>query len=158
MKGITETQEALPFFNNRLDIHFGIVHIASLIKHWDIVGMQLVEILKVSKVNNNEWEWGLINTMNGDPREFMLGNVQRRLKQLVNVMSQKANNAFISVSEIMIQEYPDVIYGYSNLGALYLAYNKYELAEKYLNQAVAIDPEDKIVKGNLDQLEKTRKQ
>lgn len=158
LKGITETQEALSFFNNRLDIHFGIVHIASLIKHWDTVGMQLVEILKVSKVNNNEWEWGLINSMNGDPREFMLENVQIRLKQLFNVRSQKANNALISVSEIMIKEYPDVIYGYSNLGALYLLNNKYELAEKYLNQAIAIDPEDKIVKGNLDQLEKRRKQ
>ena len=61
------------------------------------------------------------------------------------------------VSDTMIKEYPNVIYGYSNLGALYLAYQNYELAEEYLNKAIAIDPEDKIVKRNLDLLEKKKK-
>lgn len=88
----------------------------------------------------------------------MLENVQIRLKQLFNVRSETTDNTFKTVSETMIREYPDVIYGYSNLGALYLVNKKYELAEKYLNQAISIDPEDKIVKGNLDQLEKRRKQ
>jgi Flp pilus assembly protein TadD len=49
----------------------------------------------------------------------------------------------------MIKEYPDVIYDYSNLGVLYLAQKKYDLAEKYLKQAIAINPNDEIVKGNL---------
>lgn len=158
LNGIAKTQKALSFFNNRFDIHFGIVRLASLIKHWDIVGSQLLEILKVSKANNDQWEWGLLDSMNGDPRKFVLENVQIRLEELLQVGSEEAYNALKTVSETMVKEYPDVINGYSNLGALYLANNNYELAEKYLNQAIAIDPNDKIVRGNLETLKERRKQ
>jgi Tfp pilus assembly protein PilF len=57
----------------------------------------------------------------------------------------------------MIKEYPDVIYGYANLGVLYLANNKFDLAEKYLNQALTIDPNDEIVLGTLSILKERRK-
>jgi len=149
IKGITETQNAQSFFNNRLDIHFGIIHIASLIERWDIVGSQLIKILKISKTNNNEWTWGAINTMDGDPKQFMLENVQARVNQLFHARSEQADQALEAVSEAMIKEYPNVIYGYSNLGVFYLVNGKYDFAEKYLNQAIAIDPKDEIVQGNL---------
>jgi tetratricopeptide (TPR) repeat protein len=149
LKGISETQKALSSFNNRLDIYFGIVHIASLINRWDIVGTQLVEILRVSKAIDNQWKWGTINSMDDDPKKFMLENVQERVKQLFNAEKEEADNALKTVAEAMIKEYPDVIYGYANLGVLYLANNKLALAEKYLNQALTIDPNDKIVLGNL---------
>jgi len=58
------------------------VHIASLINRWDIVGTQLVEILRVSKAIDNQWKWGTINTMDDDPKKFMLENVQERVNQL----------------------------------------------------------------------------
>lgn len=158
LKGISETQEALSFFNNRLDIHFGIIHIASLIERWDIVGAQLVQILEVSKIIDNKWEWGAINSMEGDPKNFMMENVQQRISQLFHVDSEEADNVLKMVAEKMIKEYPDVIYGYANLGVFYLANKKYDMAEKYLNQAIAIDPDDKIVLGNLEILKERRKQ
>jgi len=158
LKGIKETQKAQTNFNNRLDVHFGIIHIAAEIKRWDIVGSQLVKILHTSKVNNNEWEWGAINSMGSDPQKFMIENVQAYVSRLFSVEMEEADNALIEVSETMIKEYPNVIYGYSNLGVLYLANKKYDLAEKYLNQAIAIDPKDEVVKGNLDLLKERRKQ
>jgi hypothetical protein len=158
LKGISETQKALSFFNNRLDIHFGIVHIASLIKHWDIVSTQLVKILEISKIINNKWKWGAINSMDGDPKNFMMENVQQRVNQLFHIGSEEANNALKIVAETMIKEYPNVIYGYSNLGVYYLANKKYDLAEKYLKQAIAIDPNDEIVRGNLGIIKERRKQ
>ncbi len=158
LNGISETQKALPFFNNRLDIHFGVVHIASLIKHWDIVGMQLVEILKVSKSINNQWKWGTINSMDDDPKKFMLENVQGRVKELFTEEQEDADNALKTVAETMIEEYPDIIYGYANMGVLFLAKNQYDLAEKYLNLAIAIDPNDKIVLGNLEILKEKKEQ
>lgn len=47
--GIKRTQKALPSFESRLDIHFGIVIVAETIKKWDIVGSQLENMLKISK-------------------------------------------------------------------------------------------------------------
>jgi len=158
VNSITETQKAQTYFNNRLDIHFGIVHIASQIKRWDIVGSQLVKILKISKVNNNEWKWGSINSMDGEAKKYMLENVQARVSDLFHVGGEDTDSALEAVSKTMTIEYPDVIYGYSNLGVLYLANKKYDLAEKYLNQAIAIDPKDEIVIGNLNILKERKKQ
>jgi tetratricopeptide (TPR) repeat protein len=154
---IAQTRQALPAFRDRLDIHFGIVTIAAAIKRWDIVGHQLVDILTVSKSIKNQWKWGPIGSMEGEPRTFMLGNVQSRIQQLFRAEDEIADKMLIKASEVMIQYYPEVIYGYSNLGVIYLAAGKYDLAEKYINQALAIDPDDPIVKGNLKIL-KQRKQ
>jgi tetratricopeptide (TPR) repeat protein len=154
---IAKTRQALPAFSNRLDIHFGIVTVAAAIKRWDLLGDQLVDILTVSKSVKNQWKWGPIGSMEGEPRAFMLGNVQSRIQQLFRAEDKIADKMLIKVSEVMIQHYPDVIYGYSNLGVIYLATGKYDLAEKYINKALAIDPNDSIVQGNLKIL-KQRKQ
>jgi tetratricopeptide (TPR) repeat protein len=154
---IAQTRQALPAFSNRLDIHFGIVSIAAAIKRWDIVGNQLIDILTVSKSITNQWKWGPIGSMEGEPRTFMLKNVQSKIQQLFRAEDEIADKMVIKVSETMIKYYPEVIYGYSNLGVVYLATGKYNLAEKYINQALAINPDDPIVKGNLEIL-KQRKQ
>jgi tetratricopeptide (TPR) repeat protein len=156
LKALNETQKALQYFNDRLDIRFGIIHIAQKFDYWDILQRQLSEILVQSKIINNRWKWGSINSMDGDPREFMLENVQSKINELFYKENENADNAIESVSKVMIKEYPDVIYGYSNLGALYLAQSNFDLAEKYLNLALSIDPNDKIVKGNLDFLKQRR--
>jgi tetratricopeptide (TPR) repeat protein len=140
-----------------LDIHFGIVSIAAVIERWDILGNQLADILTVSKSIENQWKWGPIGSMKGEPKTFMLSNVQSRIQQLFRAEDGVADKMLIKVSEAMIQYYPDVIYGYSNLGVIYLATEKYDLAEKYINQALAIDPNDPIVKGNLETLKERKK-
>jgi len=154
---IQETKDALKHFNDRLDIHFGIAHIAFETKHWQILREQLLEILKVSKSINNKWRWGSVNSMQGDPKNFMLDNVQSKINGLFHIDSEETDQVVEAVSSAMIREYPRVIYGYSDLGALYLAQKKYDLAEKYLNQAFAIDPTDEIVRGNLKLLREKRK-
>jgi tetratricopeptide (TPR) repeat protein len=146
---IEKTQKCLPAFENRLDIHLGIVAIAAAISRWDIAGNQLVDILATSKAIENKWEWGPVGAMQGEPKAFMLENVQSRVEQLFRSKDEVADRMLIRVSEAMIQHYPGVIYGYSNLGVIYLATGKYGLAEKYIKQALAIDPDDPVVKGNL---------
>ncbi|PKN10084.1 MAG: hypothetical protein CVU72_02370 [Deltaproteobacteria bacterium HGW-Deltaproteobacteria-7] len=157
VKSIQETEDALKYFNDRLDIHFGIAHIAFETKHWEILSRQLLEILKVSKNINNNWKWGLVNAMEGDPKDFMLNNVQAKINGLFYVDSSETDKVVEAVSAAMIREYPGVIYGYSNLGVLYLAQEKYDLAENYINQALAIDPKDEIVSGNLKLLREKKK-
>ena len=156
VNAVAQTRQALPAFSNRLDIHFGIVTIAAAIKRWDIVGNQLVDILTLSKSIKNKWKWGPIGSMEGEPRTFMLGNVQSRIEQLFRTEDPVADKMLIKVSEVMVQHYPEVIYGYSNLGVIYLATGRYDLAEKYINQALTIDPDDPIAKGNLKILKRKK--
>jgi tetratricopeptide (TPR) repeat protein len=155
--GITQTQSALKFFRYRLDIHFGIVSVAERIQRWDIVGEQLVKVLETSKEIKNKWTWGSINSMEGDPEEFMIQNILPRTSVLFRADNPTADEALMNVSQAMIEYYPDKIYGYANLGVLYLARKKYDLAENYFKQALKIDPNDQIVLGNLETLKKTRR-
>lgn len=156
LDGIAKTQEALANFNDRLDIHFGIIHIASKIKKWDIVSAQSVNTLKYSKINDNNWLWGPLNSMDENPKDFMIENIQARTNELFYVGSKEADRALINISEAMIKEYPEIIYGYSNLGVLYLARKQYEQSEKYLKLAMTIAPNDEIVKGNFKKLQEMK--
>lgn len=157
LDAISKTQNALMFFKSRLHIRLGIVAAAKKIKRWDIVGDQLVETLKVSKENNNNWVWGSINSMGSNPKEFMIENIQSDIAKLFRLEDTVADDALIRISETMIACYPEIIYGYSNLGVLYLAKKEYIKADEYLKKALQIDPDDEIVKANVETLKKNHK-
>jgi tetratricopeptide (TPR) repeat protein len=156
LHGIGETQRALENFRDRLDIHFGIIHIAEKIKRWDIVSAQSQKVLSISKEIDNKWIWGSINGMKGDPKLFMLDNIQAKVNRMFYEGGKEADQALMDISNKMIEEYPTVIYGYANLGVFHLVNKRYDMAEKYLTQAAKIDPSDGIVKENLEKLKKLR--
>jgi len=98
IKSIKETREALKYFNkyfnHRLDIHLGIVHIAESIKRWDIMKEQLLDIIKVSKFIDNKWTWGSIGSMQGDPKKFMMDTVQAKVHNLFYVECSEADDTW----------------------------------------------------------------
>jgi len=155
--GIKRTQTAQKYFRSRLDIYFGIVGIAERIQRWDIVGEELVAILETSRKIDNKWTWGSINSMEGDPEEFMIQNILPRTYSLFHAETPEADEVLMKVSQAMIMHYPKKIYGYANLGALYLAKNDYDSAEKYFRQALNVDPKDEVVLANLEELKRLRK-
>jgi tetratricopeptide (TPR) repeat protein len=153
VNGITDTQKALESFSSRLDIHFGIVSVATRIKRWDIVGAQLNRILENSIELDNQWTWGPVNTMNGNPKEFMMQNVLTNTSKLFHANTKQADDALKSVSETMIKLYPKELYGYANLGTLCLVQKNYGCAEDYYKQALEINPNDQIVLDNLAKIQ-----
>ncbi len=157
VQGIRRTQKALEHFPSRLDIHMGIVSIAQEMGRWDVVGEQVVAALEVSRKIGNAWTWGPIGSMEGDPQNFLIQNVLARTEAMFRAESPAADRELQRVSAALVRLYPKLIYGYANLGAYHLARNELDQAEKYLRQALAIDPADEVVLGNLKVLEKMRK-
>ena len=68
--------------------------------------------------------------------------------------TETADTALQRCSEQLIQSYPELIYGYANMGVLNLARKNYDKAREYFLKAKAIDPNDEIVKGNLELLQR----
>lgn len=156
LDGISRTQSALPHFPERLDIRFGLVTVAERIKRWDLVGAQLVEMLRVSREIDNRWVWGPVGSMSGDPQDFMIQNILPRTSAFFHADDAAADDTLILVSKAMIEHYPELVYGYSNLGTLHLAKGEYRKSRPYLERAIEIDPTDEIVRSNLAKLDQAR--
>lgn len=149
---ISKVNAALPHFKERLDIHFGLVALAERINDWTLIGNQLIQIIDTSKQINNEWTWGPIGSMSGDPKNFMLDNVESRVYKMFYENTEIADDAMVKISESLIKHYPDSIYGYANLGTFHFAKKDYQKAKEYYKLALKIDPNDRVVNANLKKL------
>lgn len=154
--GIERTELALPHFRARLDIRLGAITAAERIKRWDMVSRQMIDMLKTSREINNKWIWGQVGSMDGNPKAFMIDNVLARTESLFHLETNPADKALIDTSEALIRYYPELPYGYANLGTLALTKRNYSQAEKYLKQAEKIAPQDELVQGSLAKLKEMR--
>lgn len=146
----------MPHFENRLDIHFGIIAVAQQIKHWDIIATQMVDVLKISRSNSNNWQWGPISSLDGDPKEFMLSNIQGHAGRLFKQETEEADQALRKIASALIKYYPKNVMGYANMGTLHAVKKEYAQAEQYYRDALKIAPNDEIVKANIKRLEQLK--
>lgn len=153
---IEQTEEALPNFKSRLDVHIGMAYLAEEIKDWKMLSRLLMTTLDMSEEIDNKWTWGSLNHMKGAPKEFMLNNIETRVRAMFYEDSDKADQALVRVSKKLINTYPKSIYGYANLGSYFLIKKQYGKAESYYKKALEIDPNDEVVKANYKKLEQMR--
>jgi tetratricopeptide (TPR) repeat protein len=90
--------------------------------------------------------------MECDPEEFMIQGLLPRTAMLFRLESEEGDRLFISVSEALIQYYPNKVYGYANLGSLYGATKRYDEARKYYEKALEVNPSDEVVNMSLERL------
>lgn len=154
---IEATSAALPAFTDRLDIHFGMISIAGSAGLLEVAGERLVAMLRVSREIDNKWIWGPVGQWDAEnPEEFMIQNCLSHGARLFRSESKQGDKAFEAVARALMKYYPKRIYGYANMGVMHLTRDELDEAEKYLNQALKIDPADEVVRGNLDLLKKMR--
>ena len=152
LEAVRIARNNLKSFPNQLDIHFGIIAITQNIGELTVMADQLISMLKTSKEIDNKWQWGKVGSMEGDPEEFMIQGLLPRTAALFRLETEEGDRLLISVSEALIQYYPNKVYGYANLGALYGATKRYDEARKYYEKALEVDPDDEVVKINLERL------
>lgn len=159
VEAIERTVKAQPSFRNRLDIHFGMISIASNLKMWREAGERMVQLLRESRAINNKWIWGPVNREGGgQSQDFLIQNILAHCHTLFNAQDPDADRAFEQVARALIEFYPELIYGYANMGIVHMLKRDLDTAEDYLQKALKIDPSDKIVQGNLQWIRENRQQ
>jgi tetratricopeptide (TPR) repeat protein len=140
--------EGLKRYPDRLDMHFGKVHVLGVVARYEEQKDALLEVLNISSGNGNNWLWH-----NGEKLDdgfgFMLENIQGRLYAYFNLEDENAGNYIIEVSEKIIELYPAVVYPYNNIAAVYYSQGDYEGAIKYFKLAEEQAPFDTIVINNI---------
>jgi tetratricopeptide (TPR) repeat protein len=150
IKGVDKLYNGTLKHPDRMDLWFGQATVSKMIGYVAGVERALTGVLKQSKKNNNRWTWGFENIEKGNTtKEFMLENLQAYTSYLFNVRNKDADSALVRISELLIKFYPDLIYGYNNIGIIKNMQGKYAEAQKYLDKALEIDPKDLLVLSNI---------
>ena len=145
LKGLEYLDSGIQKYPRRLDMHFGRIHIQGEIEEFEAQKKSLIEVLRISKKINNSWLWHDGNEKD-DARDFTLGNVQARTYEF---MKLKKYDYVEEISNLMIQYYPEQVYGYNNLASIYLQKKDYRKALSYFHKAEKVAPDDVIVIANL---------
>jgi len=156
MTGIRILQQGVAIHPDRLDMRFGIVHVAEAAQLYQDMSDALIGILKRSQENGNEWLWSFSEPLAEDPEQFVLDNVQSRVHMLFQQDTDEADSLLTAISLAMIQAYPGCTYGHTNLGIVASLHGDYDSCFYHLSEALRIDSTDMIVMANLaDVYEKT---
>ena len=155
INAITKTQKKLNNFNNRLDIHLDILNIAYQIKEWQIIENQLINVLKASKQINKKWNYGRMKNINKEFDDFIYNYILEHMYKLFIINNPKADNALYNSSLALIKYYPNLVYGYNNIGQVEEVKKKnYIVAKEYYTKALEINKNDKIMLENLRRINK----
>jgi tetratricopeptide (TPR) repeat protein len=147
-KGLEKIDEGIKRYPNRLDMRFGKIYTLGEIKDWDNFTKEIIEAVRYSKVNENQWTW-TNNVKKKDGKAMFLGSLQDYQLQLYNL---GVDSLLIHMKDIaleILKIYPDHVESLSNLSITYMMTNEYDKAIDVLLRAETFAPKDSIVLMNV---------
>ncbi len=148
-KGLHYIDRGLQKFPTRLDMHLGKLTVLMATERYADVKDCLIDLLAFSKRIENTWLWSGDTELQENPQDFLLSNIQNRVFQLYHHDHEETDRIIIEVSHTMIKHYPNAIFGYNNLAAIYDQNGEYEKALDMLLHAEKTSKDDALVLINI---------
>ncbi|MDR0456569.1 MAG: hypothetical protein LBH20_07815 [Treponema sp.] len=136
---------------NRLDMHFGKIHILNEIKYYKEAGNELYGTLEISKIISNNWLWSN-NEKIEDEESFFLNCINNYYSFWLNEQTEESLNQTKQCAEKQIELYSDNIFAYNYLALYYTVKSQLREALKCFLQAEKINPNDCIVLTNIGRI------
>ena len=133
---------------NRLDMHFGKIHILGEIKDYKNQSISLINLFELSIQNKNQWYWS-DNEKITDGKNFLISNIQDYYSTWFNENTDESLESIKNTSIKQIKLYPSNIYGYNNFATYYLVKKQYNKALNILLKAEKINNKDIIIIFNI---------
>jgi tetratricopeptide (TPR) repeat protein len=133
---------------DRLDMHFGKIHLLQQVKDYLHQSVALIDSLKQSNINSNFWLWSDNQQVENGAQVF-LNSIQDYYQTWFNEQSEDSIKATQMASEVQMKLYPNHIYGYNNMAFSYLLTGEISRGLEYLLQAETIDKSDAIIINNI---------
>lgn len=147
-KAITKIDQGISLHPNRLDMRFGKIYFLGLLENWDGFTKEIIDAVKHSSLNNNNWTWTNNTTREGG-KEFFLSSLQTYQMQLFNTENDALLVNMRDIANEVIAHYPDNVENLSNLSITYLLTKEYDKGLEVLQKAEKINPKDTIVLANI---------
>ena len=147
--GVQILREGLALHPDRLDMRFGLVHVAQSAELYEVMADELIEILERRIENGDNWFWSFSAPLVEEAEAFILENIQVRASMLFELNNPTADSLAKLLSEALVQHFPTSPYGHANLGALYAARQKHDRSLAHFMKALELAPTDAIVISNI---------
>jgi tetratricopeptide (TPR) repeat protein len=147
-KGFDKIDEGIKLYPNRLDMRFGKIYTLGLIEDWESFTKEIVEAVKYSEKNNNEWTW-TYNEKRDDGKDFFLSSIQDYQLTLYETENDDLFANMRTIANEILKIYPDHIVSLSNISITYLLTGEYDRGIEALLKAEKIDPKDGVVLSNI---------
>lgn len=145
--------EGLKRYPERLDMHLGKIFTLDQVSRYEAGKEALLEVLNLSAELDNRWLYH-DGVPLADGYNFMIDNIQDWISYYFSLEDEKIYEYITEICQRMIELYPDCVYAYNDLGAVFYYAENYTEALKYFKLAAAYNPEDTIVLNNIAYLAK----
>jgi tetratricopeptide (TPR) repeat protein len=145
---ISYLNRGLELAPDRLDMHFGKIHILQEIGDFGTESEALVAALETSVRIENAWYWSNYEKVD-EGRRFLLNNIQDYYQAWFSDGSDAAVQAIRRAAGRQMELYPSHPYAYNNLAISYLIRNELNEALPLLLSAETLDPQDYIIINNI---------
>jgi tetratricopeptide (TPR) repeat protein len=148
-KGLEYLNKGIKIAPNRLDMHFGQIHILGQIGEYHRESDKIIQVLNISKSNNNHWLWSNNEPINENGEEILLSSINDYYGLWIRLKTVDSLIAAELTSKEQIKLYPDNIYGYNILGVVNGVQGKTEEALSWYLKAEKVNNQDYIVLNNI---------
>ena len=133
---------------DRLDMRFGKIYLLGELKRWNSFSGEIIQTLKHSAVNNNNWTWTLNDTVD-DAQNFLLAAIQDYQQQIYQTENDHLLKYMKDIAAEVLNHYPNHVESITNLSVVNIIQGDYLSAIDYLERAEQIHPDDFVVINNL---------
>ena len=137
-------------FPDRLDMRFGKCYVLGEIAAYDDFTSEVIKTVGYSVTIRNNWLWSN-NKKLDDAEQFMLGTIQKYLRQLYETQDDSLLENMKRIGEVTLKYYPDNVEILSTTAVANMLTHNYDVALGYLKRAETINPKDFIVLNNIAQ-------
>lgn len=148
-KALDYLNKGLQLAPDRLDMHFGQLHVLGQMGEYERGSQRLRELLKRSKVNNNEWLWSGGEPVPEDGEAMLLGSINDYYGLWLRVKTPESLKAAETAGSEQIRLYPESVYGYNILGVVNGVRGQAREALGWYLKAEELDGRDYIVLNNI---------
>ena len=151
-KSVSYFDKILKVQPNRFDVRANRCSVYVQTEQYDKACDALVDLIKYSKINNNDWRWSKNKTLEecGLPKgENLLFNVINECFPEICNLFEENKEGVRKLIEAELKFYPDNTWGLNHASAYYRKIGNHKKSIEILSHAVQIDPNDYILVGNL---------
>jgi tetratricopeptide (TPR) repeat protein len=140
----------------RLDMRFGKIYVLGQTGDYKTFTSELINTLHYSnKIGESNWKWANNKSIE-DPKKMILGAAQDYCVTLYETNNDALLDNMRSISETVLQYYPDHVPSLSNIAITYTLQGNHNKALETLLKAEKIAPTDYIILNNIANIYRTQ--